>query len=98
MRLGGTAGRRPACLDCLASFLRLVLVLFPCGIAVLIVGEGCRERRCGGCRQKLREFGSDDTPVHLCGPEGHKRTVTLGSLLPLSFGPHNLGPAQRHKP
>jgi cytidine deaminase len=45
---------------------------------------------CGGCRQKLREFASDDTPIHLCGPDGLHRTVTLGQLLPLSFGPHNL--------
>ena len=48
---------------------------------------------CGGCRQKLREFADDDTPVHLCGPDGLHRTVTLGQLLPLSFGPHHLPPA-----
>ncbi len=45
---------------------------------------------CGGCRQRLREFGGDDLPVHLCGPQGLRRTVTLGELLALSFGPHNL--------
>ena len=48
---------------------------------------------CGGCRQKLREFASDDLKIHLCGPDGLHRTVTLEQLLPLSFGPHNL-----HKP
>ncbi|HZQ01266.1 MAG TPA: cytidine deaminase [Reyranella sp.] len=48
---------------------------------------------CGGCRQKLREFAADDLRIHLCGPDGLHRTVTLGDLLPLSFGPHNL-----HKP
>jgi len=48
---------------------------------------------CGGCRQKLREFASDDLKIHLCGPDGLHRTVTLGQLLPMSFGPHNL-----HKP
>jgi cytidine deaminase len=42
---------------------------------------------CGGCRQRLREFAADGTPVHLCGPDGPRRTVTLGELLPLSFGP-----------
>ena len=46
---------------------------------------------CGGCRQKLREFASDDLPIHLCGPDGLHRTVTLGQLLPMSFGPHHLG-------
>ena len=46
---------------------------------------------CGGCRQKLREFAGDELPVHLCGPDGLHRTVTLGQLLPMSFGPHNIG-------
>ena len=45
---------------------------------------------CGGCRQKLREFATDDLPVHLCAPDGLHRTVTLGQLLPMSFGPHHL--------
>jgi xanthosine phosphorylase len=40
---------------------------------------------CGGCRQRLCEFGSPDTLVHLCDPGGLRRTVTLGELLPLSF-------------
>jgi homotetrameric cytidine deaminase len=37
---------------------------------------------CGGCRQRLSEFGAADTPVHL----GDEMTTTLGELLPLSFG------------
>jgi len=45
---------------------------------------------CGGCRQKLREFASDTVPVYLCGPDGLRHTVTLGDLLPLSFGPDHL--------
>ena len=45
---------------------------------------------CGGCRQKLREFAADDVPIHLCGPDGLHRTVTLGQLLPMSFGPHHI--------
>jgi len=59
--------------------------------AVAVVGGGdglCTP--CGGCRQKLREFAADDTPVHVCGPEGLRRTVTLGDLLPLAFGPEQL--------
>jgi cytidine deaminase len=47
---------------------------------------------CGGCRQHLHEFAADDTPIHLCGPEGVRRTVTMGELLPLAFGPENLKP------
>ena len=45
---------------------------------------------CGGCRQRLREFASASTPIHVCGPEGLRRTITLGELIPLSFGPTNL--------
>ena len=45
---------------------------------------------CGGCRQKLYEFAGDELPIHVCGPRGLRRTVTLGELLPLAFGPDNL--------
>ena len=54
-------------------------------------GDGLLCSPCGGCRQRLREFAAPDTPVHLCGPEGLRRTATLAELLPLSFGPDNLG-------
>jgi xanthosine phosphorylase len=40
---------------------------------------------CGGCRQRLAEFAGPDVPIHLCGPDGLRRTVTLGELLPMSF-------------
>ncbi len=40
---------------------------------------------CGGCRQRLREFGSADTRVHLCDRSGIVETVTLGDLLPKAF-------------
>jgi homotetrameric cytidine deaminase len=40
---------------------------------------------CGGCRQRLSEFAGPDVRVHLCGPDGIRRTVTLAELLPLSF-------------
>jgi cytidine deaminase len=46
---------------------------------------------CGRCRQQLAEFAGPATPVHLCGPEGVRRTATLGELLPLAFGPEALG-------
>jgi len=45
---------------------------------------------CGGGRQRIREFADDTTPVHVCGEEGLRKTLTLGELLPLSFGPENL--------
>ena len=40
---------------------------------------------CGGCRQRLAEFAGPDVPIHLCGPDGLRRTVTMGELLPLAF-------------
>ncbi len=40
---------------------------------------------CGGCRQRLAEFASADTPVHLGRPGGPRETTTIGELLPLAF-------------
>ncbi len=40
---------------------------------------------CGGCRQRLSEFATAATKVHLCDQEGVIETVTLGDLLPKSF-------------
>ena len=60
-------------------------------IEICVIGGGDElVTPCGGCRQRLREFGADDVPVHVCGPEGLRKTVTLGQLLPLPFGPENL--------
>lgn len=46
---------------------------------------------CGGCRQKIREFAHAETPVIICGPEGFEAEFSLDELLPMSFGPENLG-------
>jgi homotetrameric cytidine deaminase len=46
---------------------------------------------CGGCRQRLAEFGSADTPVYLGRPGSPPHATTLGELLPLSFGRSELG-------
>ncbi len=45
---------------------------------------------CGGCRQKIREFSTPDTQIHICGPEGVRKSLTMEELLPFSFGPENL--------
>ena len=53
---------------------------------VLVLAEGERLcTPCGGCRQRLAEFAGPDTPVHVAGPEGLRRTFTLGELLPAAF-------------
>jgi cytidine deaminase len=41
---------------------------------------------CGGCRQRLSEFGESRTPVYLGRPGGALRAMTLGELLPGAFG------------
>jgi homotetrameric cytidine deaminase len=46
---------------------------------------------CGGCRQRLSEFASPETPVHLGRPGGPRRTLTMAELLPLGFGPEAIG-------
>ena len=46
---------------------------------------------CGACRQRLNEFATDDTLVYLWDSTGIYRKVKLADLLPLSFGPSNLG-------
>ncbi|MBV8218266.1 MAG: cytidine deaminase [Solirubrobacterales bacterium] len=40
---------------------------------------------CGGCRQRLSEFGGVDTPVYLGRPGSEPLTTTLGELLPGAF-------------
>ncbi len=41
---------------------------------------------CGGCRQRIKEFGTEATLIHLCDDTGVVETVTLGELLPRGFG------------
>jgi cytidine deaminase len=60
-------------------------------VEVVVMGAGAELcTPCGGCRQRLNEFATADTQIHVCGPEGVRRTITLGELLPFSFGPNNL--------
>lgn len=47
---------------------------------------------CGGCRQRLTEFGSGEVPVYLGRPGQMPQTVTLDELLPGSFGRDELDP------
>jgi cytidine deaminase len=59
--------------------------------AVVVVGAGSRlTTPCGGCRQKLREFAADDTPVVVADMQQLRARFTLGELLPHSFGPEHL--------
>jgi cytidine deaminase len=46
---------------------------------------------CGGCRQKLAEFGAPDVEVALAGLAGETHRLTIGDLLPGAFTPTHLG-------
>jgi cytidine deaminase len=60
-------------------------------LAVAVVGVAADPvTPCGGCRQKLREFAADDCPIHIADDQQLRATLTLGQLLPLSFGPDHL--------
>jgi len=59
--------------------------------AILVVGDGAAlVTPCGACRQRIREFAGPDTPIHVAGPDGLRRSFTLDDLLPFAFGPDNL--------
>ena len=63
--------------------------------AVLVVGSGGEGNGawitpCGGCRQKLREFGAPDMPILSANETTLGPRYTLSALLPESFGPDHL--------
>ena len=61
--------------------------------AVAVVAERVEHcPPCGGCRQRLREFGAAEVPVYLGRPGRPPQTVTLAELLPGAFGPEDLAP------
>lgn len=59
--------------------------------AVAVVGDGAGlVTPCGGCRQKLREFGEPTLAVLVGDRDALRARFTLGDLLPESFGPEHL--------
>ena len=58
---------------------------------ILIIGGGnelCTP--CGGCRQRLNEFSSENTIIYLCNSHGLLKKLKFIDLLPFSFGRDNL--------
>ena len=51
---------------------------------------------CGGCRQKLAEFGTGDVVVCMANLDGEEERMTLADLMPGAFGEHHLG--EGHNP
>jgi len=63
--------------------------------AIYVIGNGDGlVSPCGGCRQRIREFARPDTTIHICGPEGVRKTMTMEELLPFSFGPEHIARKQ----
>ncbi|MCW5752755.1 MAG: cytidine deaminase [Alphaproteobacteria bacterium] len=59
---------------------------------ILVVGSGrAVTTPCGGCRQRIREFASHATVIHVCGPRGVAASFTVDELLPHAFGPDASG-------
>lgn len=64
-------------------------------LAVLVVGNGGGHGTswttpCGGCRQKLREFGAPGLHIMTANAQAIGPSYTLAQLLPESFGPDHL--------
>lgn len=60
-----------------------------CAVAV-VAGDDTPVTPCGGCRQKLMEFGTAETVVIMAALNGQQRNMTLAELLPGAFGPAHL--------
>jgi cytidine deaminase len=61
--------------------------------ALLVVGNGEEGRwitPCGGCRQKLREFGAPELIIQSASALALGPRHTLAQLLPESFGPGHI--------
>lgn len=58
-------------------------------IMVVVGGPGI-SACCGACRQRLYEFSTKETQVHLADLHGNKKTLLVEELLPCAFGPQDL--------
>jgi cytidine deaminase len=52
----------------------------------VVAGSDLPVTPCGGCRQKLAEFGGGDVTVVMATVDGEEQQMTLGDLLPGAFG------------
>lgn len=58
---------------------------------IIVIGSGkdlCTP--CGACRQRIYEFSTPDTLVHLATTDGIQKTLKITELLPHAFGPEHL--------
>ena len=59
--------------------------------AYVVAGSPLPVTPCGGCRQKLAEFGAGDVRVTMATVEGAEQTMSIADLLPGAFDPSFLG-------
>ena len=62
----------------------------PIAEIAVVAEKMARITPCGGCRQRLAEFATADTKLHLCDDTGIVETVTMGEMLPLGFSGETL--------
>ncbi|MCF6271954.1 MAG: cytidine deaminase [Rhodobacteraceae bacterium] len=61
-------------------------------VEILVMADGeVPITPCGGCRQKIAEFGAPDTVIILANTQEELGRTTLAELLPGSFTPAHLG-------
>ena len=59
--------------------------------AYVVAGSPLPVTPCGGCRQKLAEFGARDVVVTMATVDGVEQSMTIADLLPGAFDPSFLG-------
>lgn len=57
----------------------------------VVAGSPMPVSPCGGCRQRLAEFGKGDVPVTMGTTGGAEMDMTLGELLPGAFNTDHIG-------
>jgi cytidine deaminase len=58
-------------------------------LAVMVTGPGV-SAPCGACRQRIHEFSTPDTVIHLGDLQGNRHSFKESDLLPHAFGPNDL--------
>lgn len=62
-------------------------------VEVVVIGDSDEPvSPCGGCRQKLAEFGAPDVPVTMFTVSGRQRVMTIADLLPGGFSRRHMEP------
>ncbi|CAM2895331.1 cytidine deaminase [Legionella steigerwaltii] len=52
---------------------------------VILAGSNSLCSPCGACRQRIYEFSTPDTIIHLCNKDSILRSLKIDELLPLAF-------------